>query len=250
MSTATACKYEYRCTRCFRSLYAETEEAGTEKPCQYCGQSILLPEATPDRIERAANSTEDIAITAPAAWLAPEQAMSAAELERELKKQIHVSPGEMICLSTIAASRVKRFLGILIDNVLLGMTIGAGVLLAFWLLHSGYIDEASLNSKDWNLDLINFFGALYFPAAALLLWQWNMTAVHGKTIGKKLLGTKVVVDGGRSPGLLQGVILRNWLTSALNMIPFFSLIDALFIFGESRRCLHDYLAGTYVVDDL
>ena len=28
----------------------------------------------------------------------------------------------------------------------------------------------------------------------------------------------------------------------------FALVDVLFIFGERRRCLHDHLAGTIVVD--
>ena len=29
---------------------------------------------------------------------------------------------------------------------------------------------------------------------------------------------------------------------------FVGLIDALFIFGSEKRCLHDYIAGTIVVD--
>ena len=32
------------------------------------------------------------------------------------------------------------------------------------------------------------------------------------------------------------------------MLPLFGIIDALFIFGETRQCLHDKLADTIVVE--
>ena len=89
---------------------------------------------------------------------------------------------------------------------------------------------------------------IYFPAFALALFQWNMTATEGQTIAKKLLRMKIVTRDGQSPGYLQGVVLRWWGTALLGLIPFFSPLNALFIFGESKRCIHDYIAGTYVVD--
>lgn len=79
-----------------------------------------------------------------------------------------------------------------------------------------------------------------------LIYQWNSITVSGQTIGKMVLGIQIRTLDGRLPGFFQGVILRNWLRQLLSFIPLFGLIDALFIFGESRRCLHDYLAGTRV----
>jgi hypothetical protein len=33
-----------------------------------------------------------------------------------------------------------------------------------------------------------------------------------------------------------------------NVIPFYAFIDILVIFGSEQRCIHDYLAGTKVVE--
>jgi uncharacterized RDD family membrane protein YckC len=39
------------------------------------------------------------------------------------------------------------------------------------------------------------------------------------------------------------------VNSALaQFIPLYGLIDVLLIFGSERRCIHDYLAGTKVVE--
>jgi uncharacterized RDD family membrane protein YckC len=56
----------------------------------------------------------------------------------------------------------------------------------------------------------------------------------------------VRADGSRvSLGRL--ILLRNVVVWILSMIPLFSIVDALFIFGEARQCLHDKIADTIVV---
>jgi uncharacterized RDD family membrane protein YckC len=87
-----------------------------------------------------------------------------------------------------------------------------------------------------------------FPWIALKIIQWNLIATRGQTLGKMMLFKRIINVNGEIPGFISGVILRNWLRAALNSIPIFGLIDVLFIFGESRRCIHDYLAGTRVVN--
>jgi hypothetical protein len=54
--------------------------------------------------------------------------------------------------------------------------------------------------------------------------------------------------------VLVAVLLRSWAFYALvfaGTLLFFGsilpLVDALMIFGDQRRCLHDHLAGTKVV---
>ncbi len=46
--------------------------------------------------------------------------------------------------------------------------------------------------------------------------------------------------------------MRYFLPTLISQVPFiggiFGLVNALFIFGAERRCLHDRLAGTRVVD--
>jgi len=62
-----------------------------------------------------------------------------------------------------------------------------------------------------------------------------------------MLGIKVVRSDGTSIPLGRIFWLRNFLNALISIVPFYGLIDALFIFGESRQCLHDKLADTIVV---
>jgi uncharacterized RDD family membrane protein YckC len=46
--------------------------------------------------------------------------------------------------------------------------------------------------------------------------------------------------------LIRGIV--NWIIGAVPMFGgLYSIADVLFIFGKDRRCLHDLLAGTRVV---
>lgn len=248
MSCVSVQKLEYRCSRCFYSLYAALEEAGTRKACNYCGTENTVPEATPERIARAEHVSDDVLKPSTQPLLLRDEQMSDEEIRREVKRQMYVPPGEMQSLSGVAASRVKRFFGAVIDSLLMVVAVGIGVVLMAILIQNGYLSEKAMQSKEMNLDKLNGLAVMYFPAMALVLIQWNLISVYGQTIAKKLLGMRIVNDSGRSPGFFQGVIMRNWLRNLLAIIPFFSLIDVLFIFGDSHRCLHDYIAGTYVVD--
>jgi uncharacterized RDD family membrane protein YckC len=76
-------------------------------------------------------------------------------------------------------------------------------------------------------------------------------ARRAQSIGKMAVGTKIVtLDGVNAP--LAVIVLRRMLPmTVLHLIPFvggvFALADALVIFREDRRCLHDHIAGTRVV---
>ena len=70
----------------------------------------------------------------------------------------------------------------------------------------------------------------------------------GQTIGKKLVGIKVVRADGTPATLGRIFWLRNVVNALVCLIPFYGLLDHLFIFGESRQCLHDKIADTVVVN--
>jgi uncharacterized RDD family membrane protein YckC len=70
---------------------------------------------------------------------------------------------------------------------------------------------------------------------------------NGQSIAKRMLGIKVVRADGSAITLGRIFWMRNILNTLISFIPLYGLVDALFIFGESRQCLHDKLADTIVV---
>ena len=94
---------------------------------------------------------------------------------------------------------------------------------------------------------ILLLGVLF--CAAIQTW---MLAVRGQTVGKRLLGIRIVrVQDDANPGFVHAVVLRSFIPILLRAIPVFGLgfwlVDVLCIFREDRRCLHDLIAGTKVM---
>jgi uncharacterized RDD family membrane protein YckC/DNA-directed RNA polymerase subunit RPC12/RpoP len=230
--TALLEQIQYRCTRCFRSLTADSAAMGTETNCEHCGQALLVPDQE---------------------TLAAEQA-AYAPIQPRFRDRTFGSDAQVIVpeLSFSIGDRLaplwKRLVSSIVDNFLLLLAFVAGAAAVVALVANGFVDKQALQSKEFNLDQLNSQAVLYFPVVLLLLTQWNLIASRGQSLGKMLLGMKIVDRQGGNPGFLAGVVLRNWLRFFLSFIPFFGFIDWVVIFGESRRCIHDYLAGTHVVD--
>jgi len=74
-----------------------------------------------------------------------------------------------------------------------------------------------------------------------------LVARNGQTIGKKLLDIKVVRSDGSKASLGRIFWLRNFVPGLLIITLIFPLIDNLFIFNETKQCLHDKIADTIVV---
>ncbi len=91
--------------------------------------------------------------------------------------------------------------------------------------------------------------AYVVPLPMLLsFYQWYLIATTGQSLGKKWLGVRILRQDGSLPGFVYGVVLRSWvLQAASSVCGLVNIIDALFIFREDRRCIHDMLAGTRVV---
>ncbi|UKE68407.1 RDD family protein [Xanthomonas cerealis pv. cerealis] len=74
----------------------------------------------------------------------------------------------------------------------------------------------------------------------------------GQTWGKKLLSIRIVDLHGEPPPLWRLIVLRYLPTQLLSLVPVagnvYALLDALFIFRHDKRCLHDIIAGTQVVN--
>lgn len=181
-----------------------------------------------------------------AALLQADSSVSLRDAEQQLKQDLDVPLSEIRDMSVVAASRTKRFLGSILDGMLMAGALTIGFITFFALTQAGILKLDHNNPSAFGS--INAICVMYFPVFALILFQWNMTAVDGQTLAKKLLRMKIVTRNGEVPGFVRGVALRWWVTGLLGIVPFFGLLNALAIFGEQRRCLHDYIAGTYVID--
>jgi uncharacterized RDD family membrane protein YckC len=87
---------------------------------------------------------------------------------------------------------------------------------------------------------------------AIVINNCLLLARNGQTIGKKAVGIRVVRTDGSDAGFVRLFFLRGGLSWVLAAIPgignLYALIDVLFIFREDRRCLHDLIADTKVVE--
>jgi len=84
-----------------------------------------------------------------------------------------------------------------------------------------------------------------------LLINGYYLVTSGQSLGKKAMHIRIVRRDGShaTAGRILGMrYVVNWMLSAVPVIgPIYSLVDALCIFRESRRCVHDELADTIVV---
>lgn len=82
----------------------------------------------------------------------------------------------------------------------------------------------------------------------------NCLMLHrsGQTIGKRAVDIAVVRTDGSRVALSRYIFLRVVPVVLLSMIPvvgrLINLVDPLLIFGKEKRCLHDLIADTIVVD--
>jgi uncharacterized RDD family membrane protein YckC len=138
----------------------------------------------------------------------------------------------------VLASRGSRFAGALID----GLVTVLACVPAFVLYGGELLDDPS---ED------NILLVLAIPIVLVTIVQWYLISTSGQSIAKKLLGMKIVRLDGSDVGFVHGVLLRVWVMGALQAVPFVGnfvgLADALAIFGEEHRCLHDQIAGTRVI---
>lgn len=148
------------------------------------------------------------------------------------------------------AARRHRLAAFLIDTI-----IFYGATSPFYLF-----GEPAETSDESLLDtLLNpYAGDPDWPIAVvftvlLTAYYWVQHALWGQTVGKRLCRLKVVAGAtGQSPSPRQAGI-RALIYPALTWAPYLgvvlTLVDLLWIFGDpKRRCLHDVVAGTVVVD--
>jgi len=146
--------------------------------------------------------------------------------------------------TTMLADRATRLGAIILEGLIFMVMVYLPIIVTVGL--TTMRGDGSDMNRDFSLMMVGFALA----GAGLIAWSW-LTIVYvnrnGQSIAKKATGIKVVRSDGSRASLGRIFWLRNVLNGVLGLIPFYVIIDALFIFSESRQCLHDKIADTIVV---
>jgi uncharacterized RDD family membrane protein YckC len=125
------------------------------------------------------------------------------------------------------ATRTQRLLAILADAVIISVPFVIGALEA--------VPEP-----------VRFLAVVV--SLVLFIVQLVMVTKHGQTLGKRIVGIRIVMkDTLENGGFVVNILKRGFLNALLSIVPFYAPADVLFIFRADRRCLHDLLAGTVVI---
>ena len=148
------------------------------------------------------------------------------------------------------ATRTRRLAGAIVDSV------ASAVFVVPFLVFTGDWTTAISGELSYGTILLGGF-------ASFTAMHGYLLATRGQTIGKWLVGTRIVrADNDEVPTLARTLGLRYGTLAigpvatlavlVLNgVIPYvlvvFGLIDSALIFRRDRRCLHDLIARTKVV---
>ena len=140
------------------------------------------------------------------------------------------------------ASRSSRLIASMLD----GLIMMVAWVPSAYLLGMFETIDSGLEPTLTQLSVSAFIGiAFYF------LVNWRLLSSNAQTIGKRLNNIKVVNLEGEKPSMSDLLLKRYLPFFGLGYIPFIgniaSTLNLLWIFGKDRRCLHDLIAKTKVV---
>ncbi len=158
----------------------------------------------------------------------------------------------------VEATRGARFAAAFIDGLALGGVAAIiGIIAAIAIpAYTAYQKRlaatgGAVHASDGRVVAI----AIGVLAVAAMVGIFAYTGVlvyrYGQTIGKRVMGIRVVRTDGTRVAFGRVIFLRWLPTALLGMIPLLgyvvSLLDVLLIFRENRLCVHDNIADTKVV---
>jgi uncharacterized RDD family membrane protein YckC len=154
------------------------------------------------------------------------------------------------------AERGARLLAASIDELLLlaiSLPMVFGALPAIFAMVSGGTDPELLDTSELLRVMLAGPGTI-ITIVALIAWcvvtAWLVMA-NGQSIGKRMVGIKVVRTDGSRASFARIFFLRNVVNALPNLLPYvgwlYQLVDPLLIYQDSRQCLHDRIADTIVV---
>ncbi|NOR57901.1 MAG: hypothetical protein GQ474_05190 [Sulfurimonas sp.] len=150
---------------------------------------------------------------------------------------------EALTIEYPLASRWSRFWASMVDGILMALITTP----VFYFTGGLQEVDGDIVEQSITYDVIMaIFGIFVF-----IILNYNFLIKNGQTIGKKILKIKIVDLDNKLP--TKNILLNRYLVYFLpGHIPvigsWLSIINILFIFGKEKRCVHDFIAKTRVVD--
>jgi uncharacterized RDD family membrane protein YckC len=150
----------------------------------------------------------------------------------------------------------KRFVAAFIDAVLIGICMAMlfeylGIVpdqnqTDMQLVFKSMVEKVTALSNSKQLFLFLFPYGMFFVLHGHLLFHC------GQTIGKRIMGIAIVTLDNQKPSFL-GLVFNRYLTQwVVGLAPglgaLLRLLDVLTIFFTNKRCVHDLIAKTKVID--
>lgn len=92
----------------------------------------------------------------------------------------------------------------------------------------------------------------FWPMISFLVLHGFLLYQYGQTLGKRFMGIAIVTLDNRKPAFFPLIVQRYFSQWLMGMVPMIGiplrLADILMIFRGDKRCLHDLIAGTKVID--
>ena len=156
---------------------------------------------------------------------------------------------EYVEFNFVLAGLMSRFLALLIDTVLSLLITSALFIVVMLLSTLLSVSTAAAGVTGVGKTLFGLGIAAQFVIWFLVDWGYMVvleTAWSGQTVGKKIMGLRVLQDTGVRVGVYQS-LLRN-LVRPLDKMPVFYFVGGTAaLFTASQQRLGDLLAGTIVV---
>ncbi|MEZ6060393.1 MAG: RDD family protein [Planctomycetaceae bacterium] len=145
------------------------------------------------------------------------------------------------------ADRLARFAGAFVD----GLTMIPGIAIIFYLSFISGAERWFVEDSLVAGFMLDIAGAI-IAAAMYLLINGYLLAKRGQTVGKLVVGTRIVDSETNQIIPLGRLFIKRFCTSSCSGS--FRLSEGslylpmcYLIFRENRRCLHDDFAGTKVI---
>ena len=166
-----------------------------------------------------------------------------------MERSVSVRTPEAIAFYYELAGLGSRFLALLVDMIiqslvaiLLFIAALEGAASAATFARSLHIGEKAMASTVFAVGVLLFF-VVFYGYFVFFEKLWN-----GQTPGKRLLGIRVVRDGGY-PVELVGSIIRNLVRIVEQILGFYVISVISMLLSSENKRLGDFAAGTIVVRD-